>query len=85
MSLDEVARLPESTATMRDHRQERDETRGVCVPNQRGLRDAQAPVPQESMPALEPQGLFVLGKSLSWLRARGARAVGTGVTTHNLP
>jgi 4,5-DOPA dioxygenase extradiol len=81
---DEVARL----AGDHGHHVERDEERGLdhgaYVPLKEMFPDADVPVVQMSMPTLDPQGLFELGKSLAPLRDRGTLIVGSGFTTHNL-
>ena len=70
------------------HHVERDESRGLdhgaYVPLKEMYPDADVPVVQMSMPTLDPQGLFDLGKSLAPLRDRGTLIVGSGFTTHNL-
>lgn len=80
----EVARLVGD----RGHHVEQDETRGLdhgaYVPLVEMFPNADVPVVQMSMPTLDPQGLFELGKSLAPLRDRGTLIVGSGFTTHNL-
>ena len=70
------------------HHVERDETRGLdhgaYVPLKEMFPEADIPVLQMSMPTLDPQGLFDLGRKLAPLRDRGTLIVGSGFTTHNL-
>ena len=46
--------------------------------------EADVPVLQMSMPTLDPQRLFEIGRSLAPLRDQGTLIVGSGFTTHNL-
>ncbi len=66
----------------------RDESRGLdhgaYVPLKEMYPDADIPVLQMSMPTLDPQTLFGLGRSLSRLRDDGTLIIGSGFTTHNL-
>ena len=57
---------------------------GAYVPLVELYPEADIPVLQMSMPTLDPQGLFNLGKTLAPLRDRGTLIVGSGFTTHNL-
>ena len=57
---------------------------GAYVPLVEMFPDADVPVLQMSMPTLDPQQLFELGKTLAPLRDEGVLIVGSGFTTHNL-
>lgn len=84
----ELATEVEKLVAGHGHHVERDEDRGLdhgaFVPLKEMFPEADVPVVQMSMPTLDPQGLFDLGKSLAPLRDRGTLIVGSGFTTHNL-
>ncbi|HYN66650.1 MAG TPA: class III extradiol ring-cleavage dioxygenase [Ornithinibacter sp.] len=57
---------------------------GAYVPLKELFPQADVPTAQLSMPTLDPQRLFELGKRLAPLRDEGVLIVGSGFTTHNL-
>ena len=57
---------------------------GAYVPLVEMFPEADIPTLQLSMPTLDPQRLFDLGKALAPLRDEGTLIVGSGFTTHNL-
>ena len=58
---------------------------GAYVPLVVMYPDADVPVLQMSMPSLDPQRLFDLGRRLRPLRDEGVLIVGSGFMTHGLP
>ncbi len=57
---------------------------GAYVPLVEMYPEADIPVLQMSMPTLDPQRLFEIGRTLKPLRDQGTLIVGSGFTTHNL-
>ena len=57
---------------------------GAYIPLVEMFPQADVPVLQMSMPTLDPQELFEIGRTIAPLREQGTLIVGSGFTTHNL-
>ncbi len=57
---------------------------GAYVPLAAMYPEADVPVLQTSMPVLDPEELFALGRALSPLREEGVLVFGSGFITHNM-
>ena len=58
---------------------------GAYVPLTVMYPDADVPVPQMSLPTLEPDALLAIGRRLRPPRDEGVLIIGSGFTTHGLP
>lgn len=57
---------------------------GAYVPMEMMYPEANVPILQMSLPTMDPQTLFALGRALGPLREEGVLIVGSGFLTHNL-
>jgi 4,5-DOPA dioxygenase extradiol len=80
----DVTKLLHASDTPVRHDQRRGLDHGAYVPLVEMFPQADVPVLQISMPTLDPQKLFEIGRKISPLRDQGTLIVGSGFTTHNL-
>ena len=80
----DVTKMLQSSGTPVHHDQSRGLDHGAYVPLVEMFPQADVPVLQMSMPTLDPQKLFDIGRKISPLRDQGTLIVGSGFTTHNL-
>lgn len=80
----DVTKLLHSPATPVHQDTRRGLDHGAYVPLVEMYPEADIPVLQMSMPTLDPQKLFEIGRKLKPLRDSGTLIVGSGFTTHNL-
>ncbi|NMD55100.1 MULTISPECIES: dioxygenase [Tsukamurella] len=78
-----AAMAPDDQPVHRDERRRLDH--GAYVPLTVMYPEADIPVLQVSLPTLEPEALFGLGRRLAELREEGVLIIGSGFTTHGLP
>jgi 4,5-DOPA dioxygenase extradiol len=80
----EVTGLLRASGTPVHQDQSRGLDHGAYVPLVEMFPQADIPVLQMSMPTLDPQRLFEIGRRIAPLRDQGTLIVGSGFTTHNL-
>jgi 4,5-DOPA dioxygenase extradiol len=80
----DLIKLLDAPGTPVHHDQSRGLDHGAYVPLVEMFPAADVPVLQMSMPTLDPQRLFEIGRKLAPLRDQGTLIMGSGFTTHNL-
>jgi len=80
----DLTRLLQAPGTPVHHDRGRGLDHGAYVPLVEMFPQADVPVLQMSMPTLDPQKLFEIGRRIAPLREQGTLIVGSGFTTHNL-
>jgi 4,5-DOPA dioxygenase extradiol len=80
----QVTQLLNAPGSQVHHDQGRGLDHGAYVPLVEMFPQADVPVLQMSMPTLDPQKLFEIGRKIAPLRDQGTLIVGSGFTTHNL-
>jgi len=80
----DLTTLVSAGGTAVHHDQSRGLDHGAYVPLVEMFPRADIPVLQMSMPTLDPQRLFQIGRRIAPLREQGTLIVGSGFTTHNL-
>jgi 4,5-DOPA dioxygenase extradiol len=80
----DITKLLNAPSTPVHHDQSRGLDHGAYVPLVEMFPEADVPVLQMSMPTLDPQRLFEIGRTIAPLRDQGTLIVGSGFTTHNL-
>ncbi|MEP7369500.1 MAG: class III extradiol ring-cleavage dioxygenase [Dermatophilaceae bacterium] len=79
-----VTKLLQAPGRPVHHDQGRGLDHGAYIPLVEMFPQADVPVLQMSMPTLDPQQLFEIGRTIAPLRDQGTLIVGSGFTTHNL-
>src|SRR5450631_3100839 len=80
----DVTKLLQVPGTPVHHDQSRGLDHGAYIPLVEMFPEADVPVLQMSMPTLDPQRLFDIGRKIAPLRDQRTLIVGSGFTTHNL-
>ena len=80
----DVTKLLRAPGTPVHQDQSRGLDHGAYVPLVEMFPESDIPVLQMSMPTLNPQQLFEIGRKIAPLRDHGTLIVGSGFTTHNL-